>query len=161
MALYGAILDASCQYNRDASPVLMSHEESRQVYRVMTKTSQECILFLKYASPKTGGKSEQDVSYLFRFSDDDKQKLKNYMDKYNCPIFLYLLCKQPDLKDSEIIVLKYEEYQNVEENRVITIRIQKNKTVFCCLKKEVKQEITHIRYRKIGLKRHLRNCYEA
>ena len=77
-------------------------------------------MFLKYASPKTGGKNEQDISYLFTFSDDDKQKLKAYMDKYNCPIFLYLLCKQPDLKDSEIIVLKYEEYQNVEENRAIT-----------------------------------------
>ena len=132
---YGAILDALCQYNPDASPVLMSHEESRQVYRVMTNTSQECILFLKYASPKTGGKNEQDISYLFTFSDDDKQKLKAYMDKYNCPIFLYLLCKQPDLKDSEIIVLKYEEYQNVEENRAITIRIQKSKNYILLFKK--------------------------
>lgn len=132
---YGAILDALCQYNPDASPVLMSHEESRQVYRVMTNTSQECILFLKYASPKTGGKNEQDISYLFTFSDDDKQKLKAYMDKYDCPIFLYLLCKQPDLKDSEIIVLKYEEYQNVEENRAITIRIQKSKNYILLFKK--------------------------
>lgn len=132
---YGAILDALCQYNPDASPVLMSHEELRQVYRVMTNTSQECILFFKYASPKTGGKSEQDISYLFTFSDDDKQKLKGYMDKYNCPIFLYLLCKQPDLKDSEIIVLKYEEYQNVEGNRAITIRIQKNKNYILLFKK--------------------------
>lgn len=132
---YGAILDALCQYNPDASPVLMSHEESRQVYRVMTNTSQECILFFKYASPKTGGKNEQDISYLFTFSDDDKQKLKAYMDKYNCPIFLYLLCKQPELKDSEIIVLKYEEYQNVEENRAITIRIQKSKNYILLFKK--------------------------
>lgn len=132
---YGAILDALCQYNPDASPVLMSHEESRQVYRVMTNTSQECILFLKYASPKTGGKNEQDISYLFTFSDDDKQKLKAYTDKYDCPIFLYLLCKQPDLKDSEIIVLKYEEYQNVEENRAITIRIQKSKNYILLFKK--------------------------
>lgn len=132
---YGAILDALCQYNPDASPVLMSHEESRQVYRVMTNTSQECILFFKYASPKTGGKNEQDISYLFTFSDDDKQKLKAYMDKYNCPIFLYLLCKQPDLKDSEIIILKYEEYQNVEENRAITIRIQKSKNYILLFKK--------------------------
>lgn len=132
---YGAILDALCQYNPDASPVLMSHEESRQIYRVMTNTSQECILFFKYASPKTGGKNEQDISYLFTFSDDDKQKLKAYVDKYDCPIFLYLLCKQPDLKDSEIIVLKYEEYQNVEENRAITIRIQKSKNYILLFKK--------------------------
>lgn len=132
---YGAILDALCQYNPDASPVLMSHEESRQVYRVMTNTSQECILFLKYASPKTGGKNEQDISYLFTFSDDDKQKLKTYIEKYNCPVFLYLLCKQPDLKDSEIIVLKYEEYQNVEENRAITIRIQKSKNYILLFQK--------------------------
>lgn len=132
---YGAILDALCQYNPDASPVLMSHEESRQVYRVMTNTSEECILFFKYASPKTNSKNDQDTSYLFTFSDDDKQKLKNYKDKYDCPIFLYLLCKQSDLKDSEIIVLKYEEYQNVEENRAITIRIQKSKNYILLFKK--------------------------
>lgn len=36
---YGAILDALCQYNPDASPILMSHEEEpRQVYKVMTNT---------------------------------------------------------------------------------------------------------------------------
>lgn len=101
---YGAILDALCQYNPDASP-------------------------------KTNGKNEDDISYLFTFSDDDKQKLKSYNDKYDYPIFLYLLCKRPDLKDSEIIVLKYEEYQNVEENRAITIRIQKNKNYILLFKK--------------------------
>jgi len=132
---YGAILDALCQYNPDALPVLISHEESRQVYRVMTNSSQECILFFKYASPKTGGKNKQDISFLFAFSDDDKQKMKGYIDQYNCPIFLYLLCKQPDLKDSEIIVLKYEEYKNVEENRTVTIRIQKGKNHILLFKK--------------------------
>ena len=132
---YGAILDALFQYNPDASPVLMTHEDSRQVYKVMTNTSEECILFFKYASPKKFGKNEQDISYLFTFSDDDKKKLKVYMDKYNCPIFLYLLCKQSDLKESEIIVLKYEEYKNVEENRAITIRIQKNKNYILLFKK--------------------------
>ncbi|MGN0153533.1 MAG: hypothetical protein ACI4A3_03715 [Lachnospiraceae bacterium] len=133
---YGAILDALCQYNPDASPILMSHEEEpRQVYKVMTNTSQECILFFKYASPKTNGKNEEDISYLFTFSDEDKLKLKSYKEKYDYPIFLYLLCKQPDLKDSEIIVLKYEEYQNVEENRAITIRIQKNKNYILLFKK--------------------------
>lgn len=97
---YGAILDALCQYNPDASP-------------------------------KTNGKNEDDISYLFTFSDDDKQKLKAYNEKYDYPIFLYLLCKQPDLKDS----VKYTEYQNVEENRAITIRIQKNKNNILLFKK--------------------------
>lgn len=133
---YGAILDALYQYNPDASLVLMSHEEEpRQVYKVMTNTSQECILFFKYASPKTNGKNEEDISYLFSFSDDDKLKLKSYKEKYDYPIFLYLLCKQPDLKDSEIIVLKYGEYQSVEENRTITIRIQKNKNSILLFRK--------------------------
>lgn len=137
---YGAILDSLCQYNPDASPVLMSHEESRQTYKVMTNTSIECILFFKYASPKTNGKNEDDISYLFTFSDDDKKKLKDYQDKYDYPIFLYLLCKQPELKDSEIIILKYDEYQNVEENRAITIRIQKNKNYILLFRKGNKSE---------------------
>lgn len=139
---YGAILDALCQYNPDASPVLMSqsHEESRQTYKVMTNTSMECILFFKYASPKINGRNKDDVSYLFTFSDDDKQKLKDYQEKYNYPIFIYLLCKQSELKDSEIIILKYEEYQNVEEKRAITIRIQKNKNFILLFRRGSKSE---------------------
>lgn len=132
---YGAILDALCQYNPDASPVLLSNEESRQTYKVMTNTSTECILFFKYASPKSNGNNESETSYLFSFSDDDKKKLKDYQDKYNYPIFLYLLCKKQELKDSEIIILKYDEYQNVEENRSITIRIQKNKNYILLFRK--------------------------
>lgn len=133
---YGAILDALCQYNPDASPVLMSKgEESRQIYRVMTNTSQECILFFKYASPKTDGKNEDNISFLFTFSDDDKQKLKTFNEQEQCPIFLYLLCKQSNLKDSEIAVLKYDEYLNVEENRAVTIRIEKHKNSYLLFRK--------------------------
>lgn len=124
---YGAILDAICKCNPDALPVLLSHEDSRQIYKVMTNTSQECILFFKFASPKATSKNNQEISFLFSYSDDDKEKLKTYSNDNASPVFLYLLCKQPKLENSEIIVLKYEEYKNVEDNKSITVRICKNK----------------------------------
>ncbi len=125
---YGAILDAICQYNPDASPVLMSYdEETRQVCKVMTNTSKECLLFFKYASPKASCKNENDLSFLFSFSDDDKEKLRLYAEEYSIPIFIYLLCKRSEWTDSEVIILKYNEYLNVEENCSITIRIRKSK----------------------------------
>ena len=93
----------------------------------MTNTSQEAILYLKYASAKRDVKDKKDFSYSFTFSDDEKEELKNYSKENKGLVFLYLLCKTEDLKDSEVIVLKYEEYQNVEENKAITIRLEKNK----------------------------------
>jgi len=63
------------------------------------------------------------------------------------------LCKHPDLKDSEIIVLKYTEYQNVEKNCAITARIQKNKNFILLFKKGSKSpdnayQIQHNRIEK-------------
>lgn len=128
---YGAILDALCQYNPDASPTLMSKgDEGRQIYRVMTNTSQESILFFKHASPRTDGKNQESLSFSFTFTDDDKQKLKALHEQNSCPIFLYLLCKQSELKYSEIAILNYNEYIDVEENRTVTIKVEKHKNNF-------------------------------
>lgn len=130
---YGAILGSIFQYNEDASPALvLNDEENRQIYKILTNTSkQECIAFFKYArQPKAITKNEAYSSWLFSFSQDDKDKLRNLYNTSRLPIFLYLLCCQKDLKDSDIAVLKYEEFLKVENNVSITIGVEKNKNCF-------------------------------
>lgn len=130
---YGAILAAILQYNPDASPTLiLNDEESRQAYRILTNTSkQEYILFFKYATSKQKeSKDKQYTSWLFSFSVDDKEKLKTYYEKSGFPVFICLLCLRDKLYNSEIAILKYEEYKKVLANQTITIGLEAGKHNF-------------------------------
>lgn len=154
---YGAILDAIFQYNDDASPALvLNDEENRQIYKILTNTSkQECIAFFKYArQPKSITKNELYSSWLFSFSQDDKEKLRNLYDSLNLPIFIYLLCCQKDLKDSEIAILKYEEFLKVQNNVSITIGVEKYRNCFMLFTSvsRSKQDAILIPRKRIGMK---------
>ena len=149
---YGAILEAIFQYNDDASTTLISNdEEKRQVYRVLTNTSnKECIVFFKYSRhPKTTTKGTY-YSWLFSFSINDKELINKYAEYYKLPIFIYLLCGQPDLKDSEIVLLKYDEYLEVKENVSITIGLEKGKNNFYLHRS--KSDVLRIPRKRIGMK---------
>ena len=130
---YGAILNAILEHNPDACPVLiLNDKETRQAYRILTNTSkQECVLFLKYASLKTGMKKDTYSSWLFSFSQDDKQRLKFFYNEDKLPVFICLLCLKEDLKNSEIAILKYEEYiKKAGEKQSITIGLENGRHNF-------------------------------
>lgn len=119
---YGAILTAIMEYNPDSSFVLLQpHNNSRKIYHIQTNTSQECVIFFKYAFEK--GQSKQ--SWLFSFSDNDKEFLKTYYDK-KIPVFIYLLCGVSELFNSEVAVLRYDEYKEISHKKSITLNKKKN-----------------------------------
>lgn len=129
---YGAILNAILEHNPDASPTLiLNDEETRQAYRILTNSAkQECILFLKYASCKQKNKQNTKYSsWIFSFSSDDKERLQQY-SKEAFPVFICLLCLRSEKQNSEIAILKYEEYQQVEDNQTITIGLENGKHKF-------------------------------
>lgn len=132
---YGAILTSILQNNPDASPTLiLNDEETRQAYKILTNTSnQENILFFKYASSKQKMDADEDkqyTSWLFSFSSDDKEKLKMYYEKTGLPVFICLLCLRSKLHNSEIAILKYEEYKMVSQNQTVTIGLDPGKHNF-------------------------------
>lgn len=119
---YGAILAAIMEYNPDSSYVLLQPQNNtRKVYRIQTNTSQECIMFFKYAFEKE--KTKQTWSYSF--SSNDKEFLKLCYDN-KIPVFVYLLCGVPKLLNSGIAVLRYEEISEVFSKKTITIKQKKN-----------------------------------
>lgn len=123
---YGAILSAIMEYNKDASLVLLQRDnDSRKIYRIETNTSKECVIFFKYAFEKTEGSR----SWAYRFSDNDKAILQQCHDK-KIPTFIYLLCGMKSLKDSEIAVLLYNEYEAVAHKQNFTIGTKKNYPYF-------------------------------
>ena len=114
------------EYNPDASLVLLQPQNNtRKIYRIQTNTSQECIIFFKYAFEKTEGSQ----SRVYHFSEQDKEFLKNCYEN-KIPAFIYLLCGVKGLKDSEIAVLRYDEYAEVAHKKNFTIGIKKNYSDF-------------------------------
>ena len=108
---YGAILTSIMEYNPDTSLVLLQPQnDSRKVYRIQTNSSQECVIFFKHAFEKKEGSQ----SWVYRFSDTDKQFLKECHEN-KIPTFIYLLCAVNNLKGSEIAVLRYDEFAEVVE----------------------------------------------
>lgn len=126
---YGAILTAILEKNPDVSPKLIVNEESKQVYNIETKESDaEYIIYFKYASCKKDTNSVYN-SWVFNFTDDDKDRLRKYYNDGK-PVFIYLLCLKANLQNSEIVVLKYDEYIQIKNKSAITIGVEPNKKTF-------------------------------
>ena len=126
---YGAIITSILENNPDASPTLLVNEESKQVYRIKTTNlNEEYILYLKHASCKQG-REQSYSSWVFNFTDDDKERLKKYHNE-NEGVLIYLLCLKGNIQDSEIVVLKYDEYKQVKNKNTITIGAEKGKKTF-------------------------------
>lgn len=123
---YGAILTSIIEYNPDASPVLLQQSnDSRKIYKIQTNTSKECLIFFKYAFEKTEGSH----SWVFSFSEEDKEFLLQ-CHKEKIPTFIYLLCAMNGLKNSEIAVLRYDEFSEVAHKKNFTIGTKKNYSKF-------------------------------
>lgn len=119
---YGAILTAIMEYNPDTSMVLLQPEnDSRKVYRIQTNSSQECVIFFKHAFEKKNGSQ----SWLYQFSEADKEFLQSCHDS-KIPTFIYLLCAVKNLKNSEIAVLRFDEFHEVMHKNGFTIGLKKN-----------------------------------
>lgn len=142
---YGAILTAIMEYNPDSSFVLLQPQNNtRKIYRIQTNTSQECIIFFKYAFEKE--ESKQTWSYVF--SDKDKEVLKLCHDN-KIPTFIYLLCGIQKLSDSGIAVLRYEEFNQVSNKKTITIKQKKNSRYFLLHRSKSNQDVIHISTKRI------------
>lgn len=129
---YGAILTTILQKNPDAIPTLiLADGESKQIYKMITNSSKhEYILFFKYASMNSRTRKNY-WSCQFTFSKDDKEKLKNCYLKEKMPILICLLCVNTEnFRESDIVILKYEEFEKVKKKQAITIGFKYKKHHF-------------------------------
>ena len=122
---YGAILSAIIEYNPDASMVLVQKDdETRKIFNIETNKSQSCRIFFKYATEKKTTSN----SWLFIFSQNDTNLLEQcYIEKI--PTFIYLLCVKENLKESEIEILKLDEFRGLNKSS-FTIKLPKRSRSF-------------------------------
>lgn len=122
---YGAILSALIEYNPDASMVMLQKEvDNRGIYQIETNTNQGCYVYFKHAFEKKNVNN----SWLFSFTKSDISQLQDYYEQ-KIPTFVYLLCAKPDLKGSEIAILKLDEFLHLNRTS-ITVKTPKNSHSF-------------------------------
>lgn len=123
---YGAVLSAIMEYNQDADFALLQRDNtSRKIYKIQTSTSKECVVFMKYAFEK----EKDSHSWLYSFSENEKEYIQNCHEN-KIPIFIYLLCAVPTLRNSEIAVLRYDEFNEVKHKSNFTLSLRKNYSDF-------------------------------
>ena len=125
---YGAVL--STLINRGICPALVEGGTDRQIYDFMTdrKTFR---LFVKYRSEPIETKSPEYSSWQFRFSDDDKRELTQFLSESN-HLSVGLICGNDKLSTSEYAVLHKEEieYLFAEQKETFTISRKKRERAF-------------------------------
>lgn len=126
---YGAILNTILSRNPDACPTLIELNEEKSVYKITTNSSEkDMIIFCKYASNKDN-KSDKYKSWLFAFSDSEKECINKYHDN-NFPVLIFFLCMEPTLYSSEIVICTYKEFSDVSYKKAVTIGKEKNKKYY-------------------------------
>lgn len=110
---YGAILSAIIEYNPDAHMVLLQKSsDHRSIYQIQTNTSKDCVIYFKHANETKENK------WQFGFTERNMAELQKCHER-KIPTFIYLLCTKPNWKDSEIAILRLDEFRHLNKESIV------------------------------------------
>lgn len=120
----GAVLSCFFVNNLDSKPSLIENiDNSSQLWRMTTNNSRDFFAYIKYTTDKLPDpKKSTNIRWQFSLTDKDKQCIEKKATLENLPVVLFFLCGMKDLIDSEICVVRYEEYLQVQDKSTITIK---------------------------------------
>lgn len=120
---YGAVL--SMLFNRGIAPALVESNNDRQVYDFTTNNC-DFRLFIKYRALGRKGKNPDYRSWQFIFTDDDLNKIYEYIEE-NQNLLLALVCGDENLNKSELAVMNFKETQKCLGNKKTSFTISRIK----------------------------------
>lgn len=120
---YGAVL--SMLFNRGIAPALVESNNDRQVYDFATDNG-DFRLFIKYRALGRKGKNPDYKSWQFILTDDDLNKIYEYMEE-NGNLLLALVCGDENLNKSELAIMNIEEIRKCLINNKTSFTISRIK----------------------------------
>lgn len=119
---FGAALSQFFRYNNDAKPSLIeSIDNNTQIIKMLTDTSKEFYVFMKYTASAKLTKNEQLTSWAFQLSEKDKKTIQECLDNQE-NIYIFLICGlNSDCKGGEVAIIKPDEYREISHKNSITI----------------------------------------
>ncbi|MCI8409268.1 MAG: hypothetical protein HFJ09_08385 [Lachnospiraceae bacterium] len=121
----GACLFSFLNHNLDTTPSLIEKtDETTQIVKMTTNTSNDFYIFMKYTKDC---KSTNIIhkSWAFPLTEKDKNIIEKYHN-LQCPVYLFFICCETELKNGEIAIYRYEDYLKIKNKSSITINIKKS-----------------------------------
>lgn len=118
---FGAALSLFLSKNNDACPSLVECSESSCQYRMITDTSEDFYLYMKYTSH--GELKGDERIWQFSLTDTDKDRIDCCI-KSGFKTYIIMICGNDDLSDGEIAVLTQNEYATIAHKTGIRIKLQ-------------------------------------
>lgn len=118
---FGAALSIFLSKNEDSRPSLVECSENSCQYRMITDTSEDFYLYMKYASKGTIKAGEQ--IWQFNLSSTDKDRIENCASS-GLKTYVVLICGSNEYSDGEIAVLTHKEYLQLSHKTGIRIKLQ-------------------------------------
>lgn len=118
---FGAALSIFLSKNEDSRPSLVECTDNSCQYRMITDTSDDFYLYMKYTS-KVELKSDVQV-WQFSLTQNDKDRIESCVST-GLKTYIVLVCGSNDYSDGEIAVLTYSEFSQVSHKTKIRIKLQ-------------------------------------
>jgi len=118
---FGAALSLLLSKNGDARPSLVECSESSCQYRMITDTSDDFHIYMKYTSYETNKQDER--AWQFSLTDTDKRRIDKCIQS-GLKTFIVFICGCENLSNGEIAVLTQKEYATLVHKTGIRIKLQ-------------------------------------
>lgn len=118
---FGAALSLFLSKNNDSRPSLVECSETSCQYRMITDTSEDFYLYMKYTSHGTVRGDER--AWQFTLSNTDKDRINSCI-KSGLKTYIILICGEESFCDGEIAVLTQKEYLTMAHKTAIRVKLQ-------------------------------------
>lgn len=115
---YGAALSLLLSKNKDALPSLIECSDSCCQYLMITDTSKDFYLYMKYTSNEVDKRTWQ-----FTMTDTDKERINSCIQS-GLKTYIVFICGSDDLSNGEIAILTQNEYAKLAHKSAIRIKLQ-------------------------------------
>ncbi len=117
---FGAALSLFLSKNNDSRPSLVECSETSCQYRMITDTSEDFYLYMKYCSH--GSTKQNEKAWQFTLTDTDKERINNCI-RSGLKTYIILICGSDNLSEGEIVVLTQSEFMTIAHKTGIRIKL--------------------------------------
>ena len=120
---FGAGLFKLLSKNNDSRPSLLECSENVRTYQIITDTSEEFHVYMKYAGDIGHQKNEK--YWQFKITDADKERF-NQLRKTGMKTYLMLICGDARMREGEVALLTADEFIGVSKKTALRVKLVGN-----------------------------------
>ena len=151
---FGAGLFKLLSKNNDSRPSLLECSENVRTYQIITDTSEEFHVYMKYAG--SIGRQKNEKYWQFNISDSDRYRF-NELLQTGLKTYLMLICGDDKMREGEVALLTADEFKSVASEKtavrvklignspkVFTIANQDSRKVFSVPRNRIECKLTDV-----------------